>query len=100
MASQESADLHDHQICYRSGHQSLEAKCIVGKPCSGLLLHNQRGHCIKWRPPLRSPGRVLPASYESVLVGSLDVSFDGGGDDGDGVMTMVITPVMAMVVIM
>jgi hypothetical protein len=35
-----------------------------------------------------------------VLVGSLDVSFDGGGDDGDGVMTMVVTPVMVMVVIM
>jgi hypothetical protein len=31
-----------------------------------------------------------------VLVGSLDVSFDGGDDDGDGVMTMVVTPVMVI----
>jgi hypothetical protein len=55
-------------------------------------VHNLRGRCIKWRPPLRSPGRVLPASYERMLVGSLDVSFNG--DDGDGVMTMVVTPVI------
>ena len=96
MANQGSADLHDHQVCYRSGHQSLGARCIVGKPCPGLRVHNQRDRGIEWRPPLRSSGRVLPASYERVLVGSLDVSFDGGDDDGDGVMTMVVTPVMVI----
>ena len=66
----------------------------MGKPCPGLRVHNLRGRCIKWRPPLRSPGRVLPASYERMLVGSLDVSFNGDDDDGDGVMTMVVTPVI------
>jgi hypothetical protein len=57
-------------------------------------VHNLRGRCIKWRPPLRSPGRSLPASYKSMLVGSLDISCDSGGDNGDGVMTMVVMPVI------